>query len=98
MAEADLKTKVVDHHIEVESTPKGPVADDFMYDFRFNHQLPTVDFLGRDIPADLDAEDSARGIANEFARCLGSGDAAGFTDLFVDYGKFGIQARIALTA
>ncbi|KAK9344634.1 hypothetical protein V1522DRAFT_430554 [Lipomyces starkeyi] len=29
---ADLKAEVVVDHVEVEATPKPPVADDFMYE------------------------------------------------------------------
>jgi hypothetical protein len=57
---ADLKAKVVNGHVEVEQTPKPPIADNYMYDFKYNHALPTIDALGLDIPADVDAEKQAQ--------------------------------------
>lgn len=84
---ANLKAKVVNHQVEVETIPRPPVADNFMYDFKYNHELPTTNFLGREIPAELDAQAAAEDIADRLAECLGTGDAAAFTDLFADYGE-----------
>ncbi|EPE06817.1 flavin-containing monooxygenase [Ophiostoma piceae UAMH 11346] len=66
--------------------PNPPVADDYMYDFKYNHELPTTDVLGIDIPADANPQKEAEGIVADLAKVLGSGDANGFADLFLDYG------------
>ena len=68
-----------------DNVPK-PVADDFMYDFKFNHPLPTTDILGVEIPANCDAQKEAESIVSRLSEVLGSGDAQGFTDLFLEYG------------
>lgn len=83
---ADLKAKIVEGHVELEVKP--PLADNYMYDFKYNHQLPTLEFLGRDVPADVDAQHEAQLLIDELSRTLGAGDAQGFADLFVDYGQF----------
>ena len=84
---ADLKAKSVAGHVELEATPKPPVADDFMYDFRFNHSLPTIDALGRDVPEDTDALSQAQALTDRIAEVLGSGDADGFADMFLEFGE-----------
>ena len=38
----DVKSHVILKHIEVKPDAKPPVADDFMYDFQYNHELPTT--------------------------------------------------------
>lgn len=83
---ADLKSEnnVVVSHVELA---QPPVADNFMYDFKYNHELPTIDVLGLNIPADCDAQKEAEGIVNRLSEVMGKGDAQGFTDMFLDYGK-----------
>lgn len=84
----DVKAKVVHPgEVELELTHKPPVADNFMYDFQYNHALPTIDVLGRDIPADIDANKEAESITSQLVEALSSGDAAAFTDLFLEYGE-----------
>jgi hypothetical protein len=39
----DVKPQVVVRHLE---EPKPPVADNHMYDFKYNHRLPNLDILG----------------------------------------------------
>lgn len=73
---------------EVGSTDKPPVADDFMYDFKYNHALPTSDVLAVEIPADCDAQKSAEGIVALLSEAMGTGNARTFTDLFLEYGEF----------
>ncbi|RSH82839.1 hypothetical protein EHS25_005829 [Saitozyma podzolica] len=92
---ADLKAKVVNGHVEVEQTPKPPIADNYMYDFKYNHALPTIDALGLDIPADVDSEKQAQALTTRLAEVLGSGDAQGFTDMFLDYGVW--RDKLAFT-
>ncbi|KAL4886090.1 hypothetical protein BJY04DRAFT_229266 [Aspergillus karnatakaensis] len=63
-----------------------PVADDFMYDFKYNHSLPTIDVLGVEVPADCDAQKEAEGTISRLSAATSVGDAQAFTDLFLDYG------------
>lgn len=85
---ADLKDKVVIEHVELVATPKPPVADDFMYEFKYNHALPTTSVLGVDIPADCDAQKEAGTIVARLSEAMGNGDAQAFTDLFLENGEF----------
>lgn len=64
-----------------------PVADDYMYDFKYNHPLPTTDVLGIEFPKDCDAQVEADGIVKRLSDALGSSDADAFTELFLEYGK-----------
>lgn len=84
----DLKAKVMVDHVELEASPRPPVADDYMYDFKYNHALPTSDVLGLEIPADCDAQKEAQAIVTRLSEVLGRGDAQGFTDLFLEYGQY----------
>ena len=84
---ADIKAKVVTSQVELVATPEPPVADNFMYDFKYNHALPTSDVLGVEIPADCDAQKEAEGIVARLSQALGEGDAQAFANLFLDYGK-----------
>ncbi|GFF55022.1 hypothetical protein IFM58399_09972 [Aspergillus lentulus] len=63
-----------------------PVADDFMYDFRYNHSLPTTDILGVEIPTHCDAQKEAEGIIARLSTATSKGDAQAFAGLFLDYG------------
>lgn len=84
---ADLKAKVVAGHVEIEEDHKPPVADNFMYDFKFNHALPTIDVLGVDVPDSVDAPAQADALLQTLEKVLGRGDATGFAEMFLDYGK-----------
>lgn len=64
-----------------------PVADDFMYDFKYNHSLPTTEVLGIEIPADCDAQKEAEGIVARLSKATFSEDAEAFAGLFLDYGE-----------
>lgn len=83
---ADVKAKVVVDDVELEVTPEPPVADNFMYDFKYNHSLPTSDVLGTQIPVDCNAEKEAEAIVKSLSDCIGHGDAQKFADMFLDYG------------
>lgn len=84
----DLKAKTVVSQVELEVTPKPPVADNFMYDFQYNHDLPTIGRFGVvDIPATYDATEEATGIMSRLSEVMSNGDAPGFADLFLDFGK-----------
>jgi hypothetical protein len=84
----DIKAKVVASQVELDLTPAPPVADDFMYDFKFNHALPTSDVLGIEVPADCDAQKEAEAIVAQLSRVLGDGDAQAFTSMFLEYGEW----------
>jgi hypothetical protein len=80
----EIKSDIV---IGKNEVPKPPVADDFMYDFKYNHPLPTTELLGTEIPADCDAQAEAEGIVGKLSSAMGQRDADAFTDLFLDYGE-----------
>jgi len=84
---SNLKEKVGIEVVKLEATAKPPVADDYMYDFKYNHALPTTDVLGIEIPADTDAQKEAQGIVDNLSDALAKGDAQAFADLFLDYGE-----------
>ncbi|KAL4861238.1 hypothetical protein BDV12DRAFT_208250 [Aspergillus spectabilis] len=63
-----------------------PVADDFMYDFKYNHSLPTTDVLGIEIPQDCDAKKESEAIVVRLATATSEADAEAFAGLFLDYG------------
>jgi hypothetical protein len=85
----NLKTKVGVSEVKLESKAQPPpVADDYMYDFKYNHALPTTDVLGVEIPADCDAQKEAQNVMASISTALSKGDAQGFTDLFIEYGGF----------
>jgi hypothetical protein len=91
---ADLKAKMVGDRIEVVEDHKPPVADNFMYDFKYNHALPTIDVLGQDIPAVVDPKYEAEELTRLLEQALSSGDAEAFTDLFLDYGKLNVVGAV----
>lgn len=74
--------------------PNPPVADDYMYDFKYNHELPTIDVLGIDIPADVNPQKEAEGVVASLEKVLGSGDAEGFANLFLDSGMSTTRKQI----
>ncbi|KAJ5966552.1 hypothetical protein N7481_013266 [Penicillium waksmanii] len=83
VSEAPLQSKSVTfHHDHVVK----PVADDFMYDFKYNHTLPTTDILGVKIPADCDAQKEAKGIVARLSKATSEEDAQSFAELFLDSG------------
>lgn len=83
---ADLKAKVVIDTVELEATPP-PVADNFMYDFRYNHPLPTTTALGIEIPTDCNAQKEAEAILSRLSEIMRKGNAQGFADMFLEFGE-----------
>ena len=65
-----------------------PVKPDYMYKFKYQHELPThsVDFL--EIPQDASPQSIATEFVSKLSHVLTSGDAAGFTALFLEQGEF----------
>jgi hypothetical protein len=84
---SDLKSKIVNGHVELERDAPPPVADNFMYDFKYNHSLPTIESLGVEVSPDVNTNEVAESLAAELAGVWSSGNAAGFTDMFLDYGE-----------
>lgn len=82
----DLKSKVVVNHVELEADPTPPLADNFMYDFKFNHPLPTCYELGIEVPANCDAQEVAEKIVERLSAVMQDGDVKGFTDMFLEHG------------
>ncbi|KAI0886891.1 FAD/NAD(P)-binding domain-containing protein [Annulohypoxylon maeteangense] len=80
------KDKVGVSQAELESAEKPPVTDDYMYDFKYNHALPTSNVLGVKIPLDCNAQTEATAMVTRLSEVLGRGDAQGFTDMFLEYG------------
>lgn len=83
---AGLKAKAVQRNIELEAASKPPVADDFMYDFKYNHPLPTTDVLGVEVPDNCDATQEAEGIMARLSEAMGKGDAQAFSHIFLEHG------------
>lgn len=84
---ADIKSKVIVDHVELETSPPPPVADNFMYDFKYNHPLPTPQSLGIKIPAGCDAQEAADSIFASLSKAMIAGDAEAFGGLFLEFGK-----------
>ena len=84
---ADLKAKVVAGTVEVEATPEPPVADNYMYDFSYNHPLPTTTVLGIDIPPDCNAQKEAEAIVSRLSEVMRDGNAQGFAGMFLEHGE-----------
>ncbi|KAF5511864.1 putative indole-3-pyruvate monooxygenase YUCCA4 [Colletotrichum siamense] len=83
----DIAARAAVKQAELNGTAeRPPVADDYMYDFKYNHALPTTDVLGVQIPQDCDAQSEAEGIVRQLSDALGSGNAEAFADLFLEYG------------
>lgn len=80
----DTKSEIIVSHDEI---PKPPVADDFMYDFKYNHPLPITDVLGIDIPADCNAQLNAERIVKDLSNSMGNGNAQAFADMFLEHGE-----------
>lgn len=83
----DVKSKVVVDNVELEASPTPPVADDFMYDFKFNHPLPTPQSLGINIPAGCDSQQAAESIVSHLSKAMIAGDATAFGELFLEFGE-----------
>lgn len=83
VSQATLRSEnVVLDHDQVHK----PVADDFMYDFKYNHSLPTTAVLGVKVPIDCDAQKEAESIVSCLSTATAEGDAQAFAGLFLDYG------------
>ncbi|GLA46276.1 hypothetical protein AnigIFM63604_009748 [Aspergillus niger] len=79
-----FKAEVVVKELECPS-PKPPVDDNFMYDFKYNHVLPTSDILRIEIPMDCDAQREAGDIVARLSQAMGARDAQTFAEMFLPY-------------
>lgn len=91
-----LEAKVVDGKVKVQHSP-SPLADDYMYDFQYNHSLPTHDALGVAIADEVDATKVAEDLVAQLSDVLGNGKAKEFADLFIEHGQSIDQAASFLT-
>jgi hypothetical protein len=91
---ANIRTSTRAIDIDGSQDPP-PVADDYMYDFKYNHPLPTTELLGIEIPQDCDARIEAGNIVESLSAALGVADAEAFTSLFLDYGTVYAACRIS---
>ncbi|KAM0749427.1 FAD/NAD(P)-binding domain-containing protein [Meredithblackwellia eburnea MCA 4105] len=66
-----------------------------MYDFKFNHPLPTTDTLALPVDDTVDPVKQAQELVDKLSFVWGNSDAQGFTDLFVDYGVW--RDRLSFT-
>lgn len=97
MAPFVQESATADPNLKAEVLSKGtlpghnqgpkPVSDDFMYDFMYNHSLPTTDALGIEVPADCNAQKEAEGIVARLSAATENEDAQAFADMFLDYGE-----------
>lgn len=92
---AAFKAKVAANETAMNgSAHPPPVADDYMYDFKYNHHLPTTDTLGVAFPSKCDAQAEADGIAKRLSDALGAGNADAFVEMFLEYGKIYPEPRL----
>ncbi|KAL4812327.1 hypothetical protein BDW67DRAFT_188762 [Aspergillus spinulosporus] len=80
------KAQVVVEELGTTSPEKPPVADDYMYDFKYNHELPTSTLLGTNIPTSCNASNEAEGIVANLSAAMATGDAPTFANMFWEYG------------
>ncbi|TXT05778.1 uncharacterized protein COLE_07098 [Cutaneotrichosporon oleaginosum] len=66
-----------------------------MYDFQYNHALPTVEVLGTKIPEDINVTEVAEDILSALSSALSTGDAEAFAALFLEYGVW--RDKLAFT-
>ncbi|TDZ31472.1 hypothetical protein C8035_v001365 [Colletotrichum spinosum] len=52
MVDVAAKAALKQAQVNGAAAERPPVADDYMYDFKYNHPLPTTDVLGVQIPRD----------------------------------------------
>lgn len=83
----DIKPKAGSKHVEKLAAPTPPVADDYMYDFKYNAPLPTSNSLGVSIPIDCDAQQAAKTLMDQLESVFRNRNATDFANLFLDQGK-----------
>ncbi|KAG8623259.1 hypothetical protein KVT40_008235 [Elsinoe batatas] len=91
----DLKAKVVVNTVHVEEDAPKPVADDFMYDFKYSHPLPTPERLGVAVPEGCDAQSAAESLIKQLADATKTPDPSAFGNLFLECGVW--RDKLAFT-
>lgn len=80
-------------------TTQKPVADDYMYSFKYNFPLPTygdgTDVLDFDADEESQSCDVAERFLKEFEQIIQSRDAKAFADLFLQGGEFGTYGTLS---
>lgn len=73
-----------------KALPKHPdaVPHDYMYKFKYNHELPLHGKEGIEIPQDVNPKDVAGEIASLLSQATSKGDPKAFSELFLEHGKF----------
>jgi hypothetical protein len=66
---------------------KKVVEDDYMYDFKYNVNLPTVDRLGTSFAEGTDVDQVAGDFVDEFERALKGTDGDALAGLFLEDGE-----------
>lgn len=90
---AATKQKGASNHREFNEAPgPPPVADDYMYDFKYNHPLPTCDVLGVTVPLSRDAQVEAGHVVKQLSDALEAEDAVAFSNLFLEHGKLAARS------
>ena len=80
---ASLKARVAESHAAVNE--RKPVADDYMYDFKYNAPLP---FLGKEATEvdDASVQSRAEDLVQRLSEALKNKDAEAFSELFLPNG------------
>lgn len=89
------RTKGTTESVSLKDRNPPPVADDFMYDFKYNAPLPTSEVLGIEVPKDADAHKEACALVERLSRALYDHDAEAFSNLFLETGVW--QDKLAFT-
>ncbi|TYJ56347.1 hypothetical protein B9479_002895 [Cryptococcus floricola] len=93
----DLKANNTANPSTRKPLPKNrdAVARDYMYQFKYNHDLPLHGKDGVEVPEGTDPKDAALGVVSQLSDALTKGDARAFTDLFWEFGVW--RDRVAFT-
>ncbi|KIR67759.1 flavin-containing monooxygenase [Cryptococcus bacillisporus CA1873] len=97
VASSPLKTGKASAGPLKKALPKHPdaVPHDYMYRFKYNHELPLHGKEGIEIPQDVNPKDVADEIASLISQATSKGDPKAFSELFLEHGVW--RDRVALT-
>lgn len=90
VASSPLKKGIASAGSFKKALPKHPdaVPRDYMYKFKYNHELPLHGKEGIEIPQDVNPKDVADEIASLLSQSTSKGDPKAFSELFLEHGKF----------
>lgn len=90
VASSPLKTGKTSAGPPKKALPKHPdaVPHDYMYKFKYNHELPLHGKEGIEIPQGVNPKDVADEIASLLSQATSKGDPKTFSELFLEHGKF----------